>query len=310
MIFKPRIFISSTFSDNKDIRNDIENYFKEIGAEPLLYEKNLTPSTSSMTYRKNILDSDFVILIMKENYGTRTDRGISGTHEEYRIAKKNRIPIHVYLKLTDDKKSKEKNELIEELDKDQISYYYFKDDSELFKRLKETTFIISEEIMLRKITANDLSERKIKQLAYKNDYWKALDILKAIENMKNYEKNYHFDYLNTSIFIGFVGTLVDHIESQDQYFINQKLDEPLRKMSDAASKFLTHYSLDFTSTAGNRIEINDPVIGEIQICDSSYHQNAKLSIDNYSEMLDVFFSNYDKFKEKIEKIGLYTDLIE
>ena len=38
-----------------------------------------------MTYRKDRLEADIVILIMKDNYGTETDWEISGTHEEYRI---------------------------------------------------------------------------------------------------------------------------------------------------------------------------------------------------------------------------------
>ena len=75
MAFKPRIFISSTFSDNKKVRDSIKKHFIELGAEPLLYESNLTPSTKPMTYRKDILEADFVILIMKDNYGTETDCG-------------------------------------------------------------------------------------------------------------------------------------------------------------------------------------------------------------------------------------------
>ena len=51
MAFKPRIFISSTFNDNKKVREQIKRHFIESGAEPLLYESNLTPSTKPMTYR-------------------------------------------------------------------------------------------------------------------------------------------------------------------------------------------------------------------------------------------------------------------
>ena len=162
MAFKPRIFISSTFSDNKKVRDSIKKHFIELGAEPLLYESNLTPSTKPMTYRKDILEADFVILIMKDNYGTETDWGISGTHEEYRIAKENRIPIHVYLKPS---KSQD-NKLIKELLADQVSFYYFKTDVELMNRLKETTFIIAEEIILKNLEQKRLSHLKVCQLSY------------------------------------------------------------------------------------------------------------------------------------------------
>ena len=135
MIFKPKIFISSTFKENEKLRGDIEKYFESIGADPLLYEKQLTPSVQPMTYRYNLLDADFMILIIKEDYGTKTEHGISGIHEEYRTAFDNKIPLHVYLQ----KNSKEDNPLVKELKKDGISYYYFDSDSDLMERLKKTT---------------------------------------------------------------------------------------------------------------------------------------------------------------------------
>lgn len=52
MYFKPRIFISSTLKENLGVRSEIEEFFSIVGAEVLLYEKNLTPSVTPMTYRK------------------------------------------------------------------------------------------------------------------------------------------------------------------------------------------------------------------------------------------------------------------
>ena len=98
MIFRPKIFISSTFKENEKIRNQIRDYFYSVGAEPLLYEYELTPSIQPMTYRINLADADFMIMIVKDNYGTETESGLSGIHEEYKIAHNNNIPLHVYLK--------------------------------------------------------------------------------------------------------------------------------------------------------------------------------------------------------------------
>lgn len=44
MIFRPKIFISSTFKENKSLREDIHDFFVSVGAEPMLYEKEMTPS--------------------------------------------------------------------------------------------------------------------------------------------------------------------------------------------------------------------------------------------------------------------------
>ena len=218
MAFKPRIFISSTFSDNKKVRDSIKKHFIELGAEPLLYESNLTPSTKPMTYRKDILEADFVILIMKDNYGTETDWGISGTHEEYRIAKENRIPFHVYLKPS---KSQD-NKLIKELLADQVSFYYFKTDVELMNRLKETTFIIAEEIILKNLEQKRLSHLKVCQLSYNSDYQRAMDIIRSVEQMKKYSTQFGFDYLTTNIFTSFMEPIIDYFNHQKHIFINWK----------------------------------------------------------------------------------------
>ena len=144
MIFSPKIFISSTFQENEKIRKKIRNYFYSIGAEPLLYERELTPSTNPMTYRINLLDADFMILIVKNDYGTITDTGMSGIHEEYKIAHNNKIPLHVYLnKNAVEASNNGNNPLVEDLKKDGISYYYFDNDFELLKQLKKTTFTIA-----------------------------------------------------------------------------------------------------------------------------------------------------------------------
>lgn len=98
MSFKPRIFISSLLDGKLEIRSKIENFFISVGAEPILYEKNLTPSSSINTYRQDIVDSDFVIVILDENYGSVTESGLSGTEEEFNIAMSNRLKTHVYIR--------------------------------------------------------------------------------------------------------------------------------------------------------------------------------------------------------------------
>ena len=70
MIFRPRIFISSTLGENLSIRKKLETFYKSIGAEPMLYETNLTPSVVPASYRTDILDADFIIFILKNQYGT------------------------------------------------------------------------------------------------------------------------------------------------------------------------------------------------------------------------------------------------
>lgn len=284
MAFKPRIFISSTFSDNKKVRDCIRKHFTELGAEPLLYESNLTPSTKPMTYRKDILEADFVILIMKDNYGTETDWGISGTHEEYKIAKENRIPIHAYLKLS---KSPD-NKLIKELLADQVSFYYFKTDAELMNRLKETTFIIAEEIILKNLEQKRLSHSKVCQLSYNSDYQRAMDIIRSVEQMKKYSNQFGFDYLTTNIFTNFMEPIISYFNHQEHIFINWKLDDALGNVVLIADKFINNHVLDYTTIPNTSTELTDETYREVLVSRVSYCQNTDLNNDDYQQLLKDF----------------------
>jgi|GEM_PF-2005045 len=308
MIFKPRIFISSTFSDNQVIRKRISKYFLEIGAEPLLYEKNLTPSVLPMTYRANVLDSDFVILIMKGYYGTKTDWNLSGTHEEYRIARDNKIPTHVYLQKLNSEVLKTDNPLTEELNDDQVSYYYFTDENDLLKRLKETTFTIAREIMVKQIKSENLSRNTISKLAINYDYNKSLEIITAIEYMKQLNKTYNIDYINTNIVVAVLGPICDHIYNTEHPFINWILYDKLVEALQFYDKFSNNHVLDYTNVAGKSREINIHGLGEILFCHVSYSKNTELTHNDYHQLLISFFEKYNEFKQYVQDMRLYADI--
>lgn len=303
MAFKPRIFISSTFNDNKKVREQIKRHFIESGAEPLLYESNLTPSTKPMTYRTDILEADFVILIMKDNYGTETDWGISGTHEEYRIAKENRIPIHVYLMPS----NSADNKLVNELIADQVSYYYFKTDDELLKRLKETSFIIAEEIILKNLEQKKLPHTTVRQLSYNADYQRAVKLIRSVEVMKKYNKQFQFDYLTTTIFADYMEPIICYFQQEDHIFINWKLEDALSDMLLIAQKFISNHVLDYTTIPNTHVTLTDGISKGVLISRLSYHKNTELSSEEYQQLLKDFFKKYEEFKSLIKDIRLLVD---
>lgn len=303
MAFKPRIFISSTFSDNKKVRERIKKHFIESGAEPLLYESNLTPSTKPMTYRKDILEADFVILIMKGNYGTETDWGISGTHEEYKLAKENQIPIHVYLMPSESTD----NKLIKELIADQVSYYYFKTDTELLKRLKETSFIIAEEIILKNLEQKKLPYFTIRKLSYNADYQRAIELIRSVEVMRKYNHQFSFDYLTTTIFSSFIEPIIYYFNKQEHIFVNWKLDDALSDMILIAQKFIYNHSLDFTTVPNTHTKLVDQSSEEFLVSRVSYYKNTDLSQEDYHQLLKDFFEKYEKFKDLVKDLRLFAD---
>lgn len=309
MIFKPRIFISSTFSDNKKLRGAMKEFLEKIGAEPMLYERNLTPSTVPMTYRENILEADFVVLIMKENYGTKTDLGISGTHEEYQIAKENGIPIHVYLKVPKSKLPK-KNKLVDEIMEDGNSYYYFSNDTEALERFKETTFTIAKEIMLRKVNESNLDDELIKKITINSDYKKALEIISIIEKMKKYHKLLGMDYQKTTLFSDFVSPIIEYQEKSVHLFINWRIDELLAEALYTANEFINYHVSDYTTVPNTNRELKVPELGgKVIVNNVSYFRNTELDSAAYEGLLRTFFERIELLKKEVLSLKLQADLI-
>lgn len=187
-IFKPRIFISSTL-DLASARKQIKEIFDSIGAETLEYEINLTPSSAKMSYRQDIIDSDFVIFIFSEKYGQKTKNGISGTHEEWNIVKNRQIPCHVYRKKTEDKDEELINFEKKEIEHNEVSYYYFEDEKDLIDRIKLTSFQIAHEIALSKLDKADVDVNVIRRLAIHKDSETLLKILRPIEEILTTSSN-------------------------------------------------------------------------------------------------------------------------
>lgn len=106
---KPRIFISSTFYDLKYIREDLANFVRSYGYEPILFEdgdigyapgKNLDSSCY-----ESMRNSDMVILIIGGEYGSAASgekkdefkEYMSITRNEFRTAVESGIPIFVMI---------------------------------------------------------------------------------------------------------------------------------------------------------------------------------------------------------------------
>lgn len=102
---KPRIFISSTFYDLKYIREDLANFVRSYGYEPVLFEDGdigYTPGKAldSSCY-ESMKNSDMVILIIGGEYGSAASgekkdefkEYMSVTRNEFRTAVEMGIPV-------------------------------------------------------------------------------------------------------------------------------------------------------------------------------------------------------------------------
>lgn len=106
---KPRIFISSTFYDLKYIREDLANFVRSYGYEPVLFEDGdigYTPGkTLDSSCYESMRNSDMVILIIGGEYGSPASgekkeefkEYMSVTRNEFRTAVESGIPIFVMI---------------------------------------------------------------------------------------------------------------------------------------------------------------------------------------------------------------------
>lgn len=106
---KPRIFISSTFYDLKYIREDLANFVRSYGYEPVLFEDGdigYTPGRNlDKSCYESMKNSDMVILIIGGEYGSPASgeckdefkEYMSVTRKEFRTAVESGIPIFVMI---------------------------------------------------------------------------------------------------------------------------------------------------------------------------------------------------------------------
>lgn len=305
MHFKPRIFISSTLSENLKVRKEIESFFSMVGAEALLYEKNLTPSVTSMTYRKDILEADFVIFIIKDEYGTPTDTGMSGTHEEFRITLSSNIPKHVYIKL--DSADKASKELIDEINNNGVSYYYFKNDDQLLSRIKETTFTIAKEIMLNKVENTQLPHNTVGKICGNHDYLQATDIIKIIKEMMWIHSNGEYDFVDSNIFDTFIEPITYEMKRKGWLFVNKELENKLNDMIKIYNEFGNTHCNDYTSIAKSHREFNVAILDKVIISRCSVDPYPTHTRDYYLDIVERFLSKFCELQDYVANMKISSD---
>ena len=94
MIKRYQVFLSSTYADLKEERDNIIQILMKLNCIPAGLE--LFPAIDEKQFdyiKKCIDDSDYYLLIIGGRYGSLTCEGISYTEKEYLYALKNNISI-------------------------------------------------------------------------------------------------------------------------------------------------------------------------------------------------------------------------
>jgi len=101
---RPRIFVSSTFYDLRQVREDLERFIKELGYEPVLNEKGKIPygkdePVENYAYREVEL-SDILVSIIGGRYGSSdsSEEEYSISQQELKRALDRGIQVFIFIK--------------------------------------------------------------------------------------------------------------------------------------------------------------------------------------------------------------------
>lgn len=98
----PRVFISSTYYDLRHVREDIGNFIKSMGYEPVMHDRGGITYTQTETLEEScyseLQNCDIVICIIGNKYGSKSQDGdLSITMKELMSAIKARKKIYTYV---------------------------------------------------------------------------------------------------------------------------------------------------------------------------------------------------------------------
>lgn len=98
----PRIFVSSTYYDLRQVRNNIGNFIKSLGYEPVMHEKSGVAYTQTTALEHDCYNElntcDIVICIIGNHFGTKAENeDLSITMKELETAIKAKKKIYVFI---------------------------------------------------------------------------------------------------------------------------------------------------------------------------------------------------------------------
>jgi HAD superfamily phosphoserine phosphatase-like hydrolase len=110
---KTKVFISSTYVDMQDLRSEVASFFENIGFEPFIFEQGTLyydpKKTLINSCMASIKECNIFILVIGKRYGSsvqdlsgdcrkRSKENVSITKAEYQCARKEGIPIYIFIK--------------------------------------------------------------------------------------------------------------------------------------------------------------------------------------------------------------------
>lgn len=98
----PRVFVSSTYYDLKQYRNNIADFITSLGYEPIMHERSGVAYTQTHSLETDcyheLASCDIIVCIIGNHFGTKsTDSDLSITMEEIKTAVKSKKKVYVFI---------------------------------------------------------------------------------------------------------------------------------------------------------------------------------------------------------------------
>lgn len=198
----PRVFISSTYYDLKQVRNNIGDFIKDLGYEPVMHER------SGVAYTQNdplefdcyheLASCDIVICIIGNHFGSKSSENeLSITMNELKTAIKNKKKIYVfisndvYIENRIYKKNKESGTFVSAYADDIKIHEYIEELTETTKNHVITPFETTEQIIsVLKSQFAGLFQNLLQKEASATEAKTVYDLQESADNMRAIIKDF------------------------------------------------------------------------------------------------------------------------
>lgn len=290
----PRVFISSTYYDLRHVREDIGNFIKSMGYEPVMHDKGGITYTQTETLEEScyseLQNCDIVVCVIGNKYGTKSQNGdLSITMNELMSAIKARKKIYIYVLkdvyIENRTYIRNRDKDFEPASVDNIKIHEFV--AEIQENVKnhpiETFENISDIIDNLKTQFAGLFQRLLAQEAAATETKTAYDLQSSADKIKNtidqfdgsvqdFFKRFDGTIFRTNFAVRYLQKTLGH--TKYQLFISNKdeLFDFILSMGFEEPNFLNQNSIVFTKTASDKIY-------SLTIMDKLFDQNGDIIKD-------------------------------
>lgn len=259
----PRVFVSSTYYDLKQVRYNIGDYIKSLGYEPVMHERSgvaysqTTPLENDCYHE--LASCDIVVCIIGNHFGSQSmDNELSITMKEIQTAVKSKKKVYIFISkdVFIENRTYEKNKESGTFksaytDDIRIHEFIFELKNNTKNNVIESFETTDDIIATLKLQFAGLFQNLLAKDASATDAKTAYDLQESADNMKSIIRE--FDLLKTDFFSKFDSTLL---------FTNRTIFTIKRHLGMDKSAFYARdiYALDeFMGVLGFlSIEVDDP----------------------------------------------------